>query len=151
LFNQQTLNEGIPAMTALTPTQVLERRRQVLVAQDLDGFIDLFAPDGVIELPFGGPGLPSRLEGQQAIREFSSRTVTPSLRVDALETTALYPTDDPEVVVTEIVTRATHAETGRSFSASSIQVFRIKNGKIVLFRDYFSPHAADELAALSRA
>ncbi len=138
-------------MTALTPAQVLERRRQVLVAQDIDGFIDLFAPDGVIELPFGGPGLPSRLEGQRSIREFASRTMAPSLRVNDVETTALYPTDDPEVVVTEIVARATHTETGRSFAASSIQVFRIRDGKIVLFRDYFSPHAAEELAALSGA
>jgi uncharacterized protein len=135
-------------MAALTPAQVLQRRRQVLVERDVDGFVDLFAPDGVIEVPFAGPGLPSRLEGKQAIREFSSRAMNSALRVDDVETTALYPTDDPEVVIIEIMTRATNTGTGRSFAAPCIQVFRIRDGKIALFRDYFSPRGAEEMAAL---
>ena len=39
-------------MTTMTPAQVLERRRELLLNQDTDGFADLFAPDGAIELPF---------------------------------------------------------------------------------------------------
>src|SRR5262249_46828062 len=121
-----------------TPAQVLERRRELLLKQDVDGFVELFAPDGVIELPFAGPGMPSRLAGQQAIREFSHRTVASPLRIDDLESTAVYHTDDPEVVITEIVARGTVTGTGRTFVGTSIQVFRIREGKIVLFRDYFS-------------
>ena len=60
-------------MTKMTPAQVLERRRELLLNQDTDGFVDLFAPDGAIELPFSGPDLPARLDGQQAIRDFSDR------------------------------------------------------------------------------
>jgi len=60
-------------MAHLTPAQVLERRRELLLNQDTEGFVDLFAPGGVIEIPFTGPDLPARLDGQQAIRDYSRR------------------------------------------------------------------------------
>ncbi len=134
-------------MTVPTPAQVLEQRRELLLKQDIDGFVDLFAPDGVIELPFAGPGMPSRLAGQQAIRDYSHRMAASPLRIDDLEATALYHTDDPEVVVIELATRGTVTSTGRTFAGTSIQVFRIRDGKIVLFRDYFNVPGLPDLLA----
>ena len=134
-------------MTVPTPAQVLEQRRELLLKQDVDGFVDLFAPDGVIELPFAGPGMPSRLAGQQAIRDYSHRMAASPLRIDDLEATALYHTDDPEVVVIELATRGTVTSTGHSFEGTSIQVFRIRDGKIVLFRDYFNVPGLQDLLA----
>ena len=135
-------------MTVPTPAQVLEQRRELLLKQDVDGFIELFAPDGVIELPFAGPGMPSRLAGQQAIRYFSHRMAASPLRIDDLEATALYHTDDPEVVVIELATRGTVTSTGRTFAGTSIQVFRIRDGKIVLFRDYFNVGGLGDILAV---
>src|SRR5215475_321794 len=96
------------AMTEMTPAQVLDQRRDLLLKQDTDGFVNLFAPDGVIELPFAGPDLPARLDGQQAIRDFSSRTEASPLRIDDLETVALHHTSDPEVVIVELDSLVTH-------------------------------------------
>jgi uncharacterized protein len=135
-------------MTVPTPAQVLEQRRELLLKQDVDGFVELFAPDGVIELPFAGPGMPSRLAGQQAIRDFSHRMDASPLRIDDLEATALYHTDDPEVVIVELATRGTVTSTGRTFEATSIQVFRIRGGKIVLFRDYFNIGGLQDILAV---
>jgi ketosteroid isomerase-like protein len=132
------------AMTVLTPAQVLERRRELLLNQDTDGFADLFAPGGVIEIPFAGPGLPARLDGQQAIRDFSSHIAASALRIDDLNTVAVHHTDDPEVLIVELVANATVTTTGRAFTARSIQVFRIRDGKILLFRDYANPNALAE-------
>ena len=133
-------------MTTMTPAQVLERRRELLLNQDTDGFVDLFAPDGAIELPFAGPDLPPRLDGQQAIRDFSSRAAASPLRIEDLETVALHHTSDPEVVIVELLSRVTLATTDRKLAVRSIQVFRIRDGKIVLFRDYFNPNGlADAL------
>ena len=134
-------------MTVPTPAQVLERRRELLLKQDVDGFVELFAPDGVIELPFAGPGMPSRLAGQQAIRDFSHRTAASPLRIDELEATAVYHTDDPEVVIIELATRGTVTSTGGTFTGTSIQVFRIRDGKIVLFRDYFNAAGLEDVLA----
>jgi ketosteroid isomerase-like protein len=135
-------------MTVPTPAQVLEQRRELLLKQDVDGFVDLFAPDGVIELPFAGPGMPSRLAGQQAISDYSHRMDASPLRIDDLEATALYHTDDPEVVIIELATRGTVTSTGRTFEGTSIQVFRIRGGKIVLFRDYFNVPGLQDLLAV---
>ena len=126
-------------MTMLSPVQVLERRRQVLAARDIDAFIELFADDAVMELPFAPPGMPPRLEGQAAIREYSKRAESMPLRVDDIVTTALYETTDPELVVIEIVTKGTVTTTGQTFEAPCIQVFRIRDGQIHLMRDYFNP------------
>ena len=98
-------------MTPMTPAQVLERRRELLLNQDTDGFVDLFAPDGAIELPFAGPDLPPRLDGQQAIRDFSNRAAASPLRIEDLETVALHHTSDPEVVIVELLSRVTVAAT----------------------------------------
>jgi ketosteroid isomerase-like protein len=131
-----------------TPAQVLEQRRELLLKQDMDGFVELFAPDGVIELPFAGPGMPSRLAGQQAIRDFSHRMAASPLRIDDLEATAVYHTDDPEVVIIELASRGTVTSTGSTFVGTSIQVFRIRDGKIVLFRDYFNVGGLQDLLAV---
>jgi ketosteroid isomerase-like protein len=126
-------------MTMLSPVEVLERRRQVLAARDIEAFIELFADDAVMELPFAPPGMPPLLEGQAAIREYSKRAESMPLRVDDIVTTALYETTDPALVVVEIVTKGTVTTTGQTFEAPGIQVFRIRDGQIHLMRDYFNP------------
>jgi uncharacterized protein len=132
-------------MTALSPTQVLQRRRQLLLDHDTEGFVDLFAADGVIELPFAGDGLPAKLSGQPAIREFSLRTEAAPMRIDDLREVAVHQTGDPEVVIVELDATVTLTSTGKRTAVRSIQVFRIRDGKIVLFRDYFNPNGLAEL------
>lgn len=126
-------------MTILTPEQVLERRRQVLASHDAAAFAGLFAPDGVIEMPFAGPGLPGRIEGRAAIRAFAEHTEASPIRIEDLVTSELYQTTDPEVVIAEVVTTGRLTTTGATFADTSIQVFRIRDGQILLMRDYFNP------------
>ncbi len=60
----------------------------------------------------------------------------------------LHHTDDPEVLIVELVASATVTTTGHALTARSIQVLRIRDGKIVLFRDYVDPNGlADALGA----
>jgi uncharacterized protein (TIGR02246 family) len=95
-------------MTSSTPADVLARRRQLMLNGDADGFADLFAPDAVIEFAFHGPpGTPVRLEGREAIREYSRRVMASPLRVEAFEVTELYQAQDPEVVIAEMRAKAT--------------------------------------------
>lgn len=130
----------------ISPVEVLELRRQALLGRDAAAFADLFAPDGAIEMPFAGPGLPARISGQQAIKEMFDRTTSSQIELADVATTALYRTDDPEVVVVEVLAKGRMGSEGQSFAARSIQIFRIHDGKIVLFRDYFNPAGlADQL------
>jgi uncharacterized protein (TIGR02246 family) len=135
-------------MSCATPADVLARRRQLMLDGDADGFADLFAPDAVMEFCFHGPpgGAPVRLAGREAIREYSRRFTDSPLRVDDYEVAELYQAQDPAVVIAEMRTTATLTTTGRSVTATSIQVLRISDGRIVHFRDYADPRIFDELA-----
>jgi uncharacterized protein len=132
-------------MDTATPAQVLQRRQAAVLSGDTEGFVSLFAPDGVIELPFAPPDTPARLAGQTAIRDFATHVAASPLHLDDLQTTAMHQTSDPEVVIVELTWQGRLTSTGQSLAGTSIQVFRIRDGKIVLFRDYNNPRGFEEL------
>jgi uncharacterized protein (TIGR02246 family) len=133
-------------MPSATPADVLARRRQLMLDGDADGLADLFAPDAVIEFSFHGPpGTPVRLAGREVIREYSRQVMASPLRLEDYEVAELYQAQDPEVVIVEMRAKATMTTTGRSIAASSIQVLRIRDGHIVLFRDYADPRFLEDV------
>jgi uncharacterized protein len=133
-------------MPSAAPTDVLARRRQLMLDGDADGFADLFAPDAVIEFSFHGPtGTPVRLEGREAIREYSRQVMVSPLRLEDYEVAELYQTQDPAVVIVEMRAKATVTTTGRSITATSIQILRIREGHIVLFRDFADPRILEDV------
>jgi hypothetical protein len=132
-------------MPSATAADVLAQRRRLVLSGDADGFADLFAPGGVIEVPFAPPGALSRLEGREAIREYSRHVVASPLRIEDFEVAELYQTQDPEVVVVEMRVKAALTTTGQTFAAISIQILRIREGQIVLFRDFANPRVLEDL------
>jgi uncharacterized protein (TIGR02246 family) len=138
-------------MSYATPADVLARRRHLTLTGDADGLADLYAPDAVIESPFAGrSGMPARLEGREAIRAYTRQVVASPLRLEDYEVVELYQTQDPEVVIAEVRAKATVTTTGRSFTATSIQILRIRDGHIVLFRDYANPRILEDLTGEPR-
>jgi ketosteroid isomerase-like protein len=138
-------------MLSATPADVLGRRRELMLNGDADGLADLFAPDAVIEFAFHGPpGTPVRLEGREVIREYSRRVMASPLRLEDYAVTELYQTKDPEVVIAEMRAKATVTTTGRSITAMSIQVLRIREGHIVLFRDFADPRLLEDVTGEPR-
>jgi len=133
-------------MSSATPADVLARRCHLTLNGDADSLADLFAPDAVIEAPFAGPpGMPARLEGREAIRENARQVMASPLRLEDYEVVELYQTQDPEVVIAEMRAKGTVTTTGRPFTATSIQVLRIREGHIVLFRDFADPRVLEEV------
>ena len=132
-------------MSSTTPADVLARRRQLLLNGDADGFAALFAPDAVIESSFAGPpGTPVRLEGREAIREYSRRVMASPLRLEDFEVAELHQTQDPELVITEMRTKGTVTTTGRPFTTTSVQILRIREGRIVHSRDFADPRILED-------
>jgi uncharacterized protein (TIGR02246 family) len=138
-------------MPSATPADVLARRRQLMLDGDADGLADLFAPDAVIEFSFHGPpGTPVRLAGREVIREYSRQVMASPLRLEDYEVTELYQTQDPEVVIAEMRAKATVTTTGRPFTATSVQILRIREGHIVLFSDFADPRVLEDVIGESR-
>jgi uncharacterized protein len=138
-------------MPSATPADILAQRRRLLLSGDIDGFADLFTPDAVMEFAFHGPpGTPVRIEGREAIREYSRQVIASPLRLEDFEVAELYQAQDPEVVIAEMRTKATVTTTGRSITATSIQVLRIRGGHIALFRDFADPRILEDVIAEPR-
>jgi ketosteroid isomerase-like protein len=138
-------------MPTATPADVLALRSQLILNGDADGFAALFAPDAVIESSFAGPpGTPLRLAGQEAIREYSRRVMDSSLRLEDFEVAKLYQTEDPEVVITEMRATGTVTATGRSFTTTSVQIIRIRGGRIVHSRDFADPRILEDVTGKPR-
>ena len=132
-------------MSSTTPADVLARRRHLILNGDADGFAALFAADAVIESSFAGPpGTAMRLEGREAIREYSRQVMASPLRLEEFEVAELYQTLDAEVVIAEVRTKGTVTTTGRSFTTTSVQILRIRDGQIVRSRDFADPRILDE-------
>jgi uncharacterized protein len=139
-------------MSSVTPADVLARRRQLTLTGDADGLADLYAPDAVMEFCFHGPpGTPVRIEGREAIREYSRQITVLPLRIEDYDVAELYQTQDPEVVIVEMRAKGTVTTTGRSITAMSIQVLRIQEGHIVLFRDFADPRVFQDVMGDARA
>lgn len=140
-------------MPPATPADVLSRRRQLMLNGDADGFAELFTPDAVMEFCFHGPpGTPPvRLTGREAIREYSRQVMASPLRIEDYEVAELYQTRDPAVVIVEMRAKATVSAMGRSITATSIQILRIQDGHIVLFRDFADPRIFQDLMGDARA
>ena len=132
-------------MPSTTPADVLALRRQLMLDGDADGLADLFVPDAVIEFCFHGPpGTPVRLEGREAIREYSRRVMTSPLRLEDYDVAELYQTQDPEVVIAEMRAKGTVTTTGRPFTTTSVQIIRIRDGHIVHSRDFADPRILED-------
>jgi ketosteroid isomerase-like protein len=123
-----------------TPREVAELVRRMVEGKEGIVFADLFALDGVMEFPFGIPGLPRTLDGQGATREFYAAHAGLRGLFDMDEVTAeVYETDDPEVVVTEIRHHGRSHATNSPYEMRAVGIIRVRNGKIVHYRDYMNP------------
>lgn len=108
---------------------------------------DLFAADAVHEFPFTRAGLPSRLEGRERIRGFMAESwETSPLHYTAYRNVVIHETTDPEVIIIEQEATGTSAATGRDFALPNIVVLRVRDGRIVHFRDFVNVVAAAEAA-----
>jgi ketosteroid isomerase-like protein len=126
-----------------TARDVVDEALRLLLAEDVSGFADLWAVDGVLEFPFAATGYPQRLEGREAVREYMRGypdLVTPR----AVVAKTVHDTAEPGVVVVELELEGTVVSTGLPYRMRYIAVITTRDGEILRYRDYWSPQAAAE-------
>ncbi|WP_067885565.1 nuclear transport factor 2 family protein [Nocardia vaccinii] len=130
----------------LTPRAVVEQLFRGLGTPDADAFADAMAPDAVFEIPWTRPGMPERLEGREAIREHLLQRWADVSRIQVHGIyPEIYPTSDPELFFVENEVDMTPPGGVRSRTRTSVNTVRVRDGQIVLFRDYMD---TGRLAAL---
>jgi uncharacterized protein len=137
---------------AVSSREVVERVLRASREQDTDAFVSLIAPDGHVEWPYAPPGLPSRVEGRERIREFLTATANGLVRFDEYRGTVVHETTDPEVVIVEYDVHGTVIPTGAPLRQTVIAVIRVRDGLVVSYRDYLNPLVlAETLASVAEA
>ena len=127
-----------------TPRAVFDRAHELVCEYDLDGFADMFASDGVMEIPFAPPGAPRALTGRDEIRRVlgpAGRRASERHRILLYDPVVVHETADPEVIVVEFDLHGEVLSTGEPYRLSYIQVLRARDGQIVSLRDYWNPQA----------
>ncbi len=117
------------------------------VTRDLEGWIDCFAADGILEWPFRLKGVPQRLEGRAAIRAAVgpvwARAKTTNRRITGHEHVTFHQTSDPEVAIVEFDMLG---ETARGpFRQPMVYLLRVREGRVVLLREFVDTAALSEL------
>jgi ketosteroid isomerase-like protein len=123
------------------PRDVLDRFRAAAISQSPDELRRLYAPDAVHEFPFTRPGLPTKLEGRDAIMSWVVAMWQGNpMKYERYRTLAIHDTGDPDTIVVE----QEAVGTGRTgdFVLPNIVVLTVRNGQIAVLRDYVNILAA---------
>ena len=140
-------------MVALTPSgalEVMERMRDAAITRSATDMSSLYAADAVHEFPFTRPGVPSRLEGRDAIMSvITAFWSTSPLRYERYRTIAVHATADPGTIVVEQEVEGTSSTTG-PFVLPNIMVLKARHGQIAHLRDYANLLAVEEAAGSPR-
>jgi ketosteroid isomerase-like protein len=124
--------------------EVLERMREAAIARSAEDMSSVYAADAVHEFPFTRPGVPSRMEGRDAIMSFiTAFWSTSPLRYERYRTIAIHDTADPDTIVVEQEVQGTSSTTG-SFVLPNIVVLKARHGEIARLRDYANILAVEE-------
>jgi hypothetical protein len=126
-----------------SPHRVVEEALKSALDYDLNGYLDLFAPDGTLEFPFAPPGVPVRMKGRDQIRAallpLWERAWEAGWRSSGYSPIVVHQTHNAEVIVAEFDLFGEIAATGETFQVAFVHIYRVRNGLIVSLRDYWNP------------
>jgi ketosteroid isomerase-like protein len=122
---------------------VFDRALDLLLAHDMTGFANLWAPDGSMEFPFAGPDQPPRLAGRSAVVDYLADYTT-MLDVRGIVSQVRHQTLDPNTVIAEFEVEGVAVATGAPYRMRYIAVVTVGADGIRNYRDYWSPLAAAE-------
>ena len=127
-------------------TGMFERYLTATMTRNADALAELFTEDGVYEAPLlpEGRRFPHRLDGREAIRTtmaaYYRDTAAESRAVDVTRSRyVVHTATDPDVFVVEVDA----AFVGEPRPMSLVYIFRLRDGRIALLRDYFAPDQVD--------
>lgn len=101
-------------------------------------FVDMVADDIVMEFPYAPPGMVTRLESKAEIAEHLQK-LGAMLAFDSMSEPVVHASTDPDMVVLEFTGHGRGVETGEPYDQRYISVIRLRDGKIVHYRDYWNP------------
>lgn len=120
----------------LSADDLLDRYHAAMIAADSDAFAELYAPDGVHEIPFFTPQGVSRLQGPEQIRDYYRPLwAEMPITLDRVENTAVHRTGSAATIISESVSIG-HRRDGAPFRLPGLVILTARDSKIIKVRDY---------------
>ena len=131
---------GTGTGTAATPAEVFRRSLDAFLAKDMRAWADLCAEDVLVEFPFSPGGLPSRLDGREAIFEYL-RYYPDIIDIHEIGAVTVYTTDKPDTVVAEWSVKGHVIPNNNAYDMAYATFVTVRDGQIVNYREYWNPLA----------
>ncbi|MBG8554372.1 nuclear transport factor 2 family protein [Hymenobacter guriensis] len=135
---QAPRSAGLPAAsaTAQQNRQVVNRFYEAVESQQFAVIKDVFLPNARQLIPYAPPGFPKRLEGSEAIyQQFSGLTAYfGRMRFPR----QIFVTEDPDFLFVKF-NGDMEVKSGGKYENEYVGTFRLKDGKIVEYVEYFNP------------
>ncbi len=111
-----------------------------LMNRDLDAFAGIWAEDAVQEIAFPPelPGFEARWAGRDRILAYYDKAI-PDRRNHVFMIEAIHPMADPDTFFVEATASSDVVSTGRTYRQRYAILFRLRDGRIVLDREYINP------------
>ena len=129
---------------SLTPAQhALAEHLRLVSSGRIEEWIELYAEDGIVDFPFAPAGVPTRVQGREALlahmRGFPQTFDVTFVDVTFVETA------DPRTAVAEYRSEGRAVSTGKSYEQTVISIVRLDEaGLVERFTDYWNPLVAIE-------
>jgi uncharacterized protein len=137
ITNMATVNTNTEAIRQKNE-QTIRTYFQLLSQKRMDEWLKLWADDGVQDMPYSPTGFPKRVEGKAAVAKHYSalpksvgRMVFPDL--------IIYPMTDPNTFFVEFRGEIEVLATKKPYNNTYAGLFKFRDGKVVLFREYYDP------------
>ena len=121
-----------------------------LAGGDLAGYLELCSVDVEVEFPFAPPGRPERVRGREALRHYLEPLLG-RVGYDKVSSLVIYETDVAGTIVAEMTLEGRLLDSGHSFSRRYIAVVAAAGGRVVSYRDYWSPLGFSDRAGAADA
>jgi uncharacterized protein len=119
--------------------QMVERFYAALSSLKPDDWIALWHEEGIFDQPFPPePSYPARLAGVHAIYNHV-RSIDRVFQELTFHDIVVHTTADPEVVIATLRSEGGVVATGKRYANEYVAFFRIRDGKVVEYREYFNP------------
>lgn len=144
----RALLEQAAAEAANNPSSYLQRQQTEqavrdfltsLETKDMEAFASVWAEDAVQDMPYAPERFPRRVEGRDNLIQHYSSWPEVSGTANFTDELVFYPMEDPTMVFAEWHGVVEIIPTGRTYEQRYGGLFRVVDGKIVLFREYFNP------------
>lgn len=99
----------------------------------------LFDEHVVFEVPYAPPEAPLPARGREAVLGMLIHGASAVFETIKLIPIEFYPMRDPQLLVVEYRSEGRVRNTGKTYANRYAGIFRIKDGKVILWREYFNP------------